>query len=63
MAQLVEREVLQDPSSRMARERAMKTMAKAIVRKLKEDGYEPRDVVALSTELLGLLASDIKLEK
>ncbi len=62
MAQLLGREELSDGHGRAANERAMRIMAKAIFRKLKTDGYDSRDVVSLSTELIGLLTSDIKLE-
>ena len=36
----------------------MKTLAKAVFRKLKADGYEPKDAVTLSSELLSLFSLD-----
>jgi hypothetical protein len=57
MAQLIERE---PNSPRAEREKAVKILAKSIFRELKANGYEARDFVALSTELLSLLTSEIK---
>ena len=39
------------------RERAVKILAKSIYRELTMNGYEGRQIVALSTELLGLVTS------
>jgi hypothetical protein len=57
MAQLIEREVT---TARAEREKAVKILAKSIFRELKTNGYEPREIVALSTELLDLLSTDFK---
>ncbi|HEY7955686.1 MAG TPA: hypothetical protein VII38_10345 [Polyangia bacterium] len=38
----------------------MKILAKSIFREMKTNGYQAREIVALSTEILGLLSSDIK---
>ena len=57
MAQLIEREVT---TARAEREKAVKILAKSIFRELKTNGYEPREIVALSTELLSLITTDIK---
>jgi hypothetical protein len=57
MAQLIEREVT---TARAEREKAVKIIAKSIFRELKTNGYEPREIVALSTELLDLLSTDFK---
>ena len=44
------------------RDRAIKILAKSIFRELKMNGYETRQIVALSSELLGLVTSTIKPE-
>jgi hypothetical protein len=42
------------------RDKAVKILAKSIFRELKMNGYETRQIVALSSELLGLVTSTIK---
>ena len=44
------------------RDKAVKILAKSIFRELKMNGYETRQIVALSSELLGLVTSTIKTE-
>jgi hypothetical protein len=41
-------------------ERAVRILAKTLFRQLKESGYENRDILSLSTELVGLITSDLK---
>jgi hypothetical protein len=41
-------------------DKALKIIAKSLFRELKENGYDPREIVSLSTELIGLVTSDIK---
>jgi hypothetical protein len=57
MAQLIEREATH---ARAEREKAVKILAKSIFRELKTNGYEAREIVSLSTELLDLLSNDFK---
>ncbi len=57
MPQLIERE---GTTARAERERALKILAKSIFRELKTNGYEAREIVALSTELLNLLSIEMK---
>jgi hypothetical protein len=57
MAQLIERDVA---TARAEKDKAVKIIAKSIFRELKLNGYEAREIVTLSTELLDLLSSDIK---
>jgi hypothetical protein len=57
MAQLIERG---KTSARGERDKAVKILAKSIFRELKTNGYEAREIVALSTELLDLLTNEIK---
>jgi len=41
-------------------ERAVRILAKSLFRQLKESGYENRDILSLSTELVGLITSDLR---
>ena len=61
MAQLVDREALQ-PQARGERDKAIKILAKSIYRELRASGYDAREIVALSSELIGLITTDIKPE-
>jgi hypothetical protein len=42
------------------RERALKILSKSLYRELRQNGYEPKQIVALATEIIGLVTSDIK---
>lgn len=42
------------------RERALKILSKSLYRELRQNGYEPKQIVALATELVSLVTSDIK---
>ena len=44
-------------------ERSVKILAKSLFRELRTNGYDDRQIVTLSTELIGLLTSDIKEEE
>ena len=59
MAQLLDRDALQ-PQARGEREKAIKILAKSIYRQMRESGYDTREIVALSSELIGLITTDIK---
>ena len=54
-----DRPVMTD-ASHGERDKAIKSLAKSIFRELKMNGYETRQIVALSSELLGLVTSNIK---
>ena len=41
-------------------ERAVKILAKSIYKELRQSGYNRSEIVAFSTELLGLVTSEIK---
>jgi hypothetical protein len=43
-------------------EKSVKILAKSLFRELRSNGYDDRQIVALSTELIGLLTTDIKEE-
>ena len=59
MAQLLDRDALQ-PQGRGEREKAIKILAKSIYRQLRDNGYDAREIVALSSEIIGLITTDIK---
>jgi len=40
--------------------RALAILAKTIYRELRASGYEERDVMALASELLGVVATEVK---
>jgi hypothetical protein len=40
--------------------RALTILAKTIYRELRSSGYQERDVMALASELLGIVASEVK---
>ena len=42
------------------RERALKILSKSIYKELRQNGYEPKQIVALATELITLVTTDIK---
>lgn len=44
-------------AAEVERERAVKILAKSLYRELTNSGYEGRQIVALSTELLGLVTT------
>jgi hypothetical protein len=60
MAQLMMREALDGTPPRAEREKALKILAKSIFRELRGQGYEARELVALSTELLDLVTGDLR---
>ena len=41
-------------------DRAVRILAKSLFRQLKESGFENRDILSLSTELVGLITSDLR---
>ena len=59
MAQLIDKEAAKVKAER---ERALKILAKSIFRELKTNGYQNKEVVALSTELLALVTSELRPE-
>ncbi len=63
MPQLSVREVPEGQQTRADREKQIKILAKSIFRELKTNGYDSREIVALSTELISLLTTEIRPEK
>ena len=58
MPQLIERDAL----TQLPRERdkAVKILAKSLFRELKSQGYDVRQIVALSSELISLVTTDFR---
>ncbi len=48
------------PAPPQNRERALKILSKSLYRELRQNGYEPKQIVALATELISQVTSDIK---
>jgi len=48
------------PAAVPNREKALRILSKSIYKELRQNGYEPKQIVALATELIGLVTSDIK---
>jgi hypothetical protein len=44
----------------ISRERALKILSKSLYRDLRQNGYEPKQIVAVASELIGLVTSDIE---
>lgn len=57
-AETKEQKMIQAPVGE--RDRAVKILAKSIFRELQMNGYETKQIVALSSELLGLVTSSIR---
>ena len=60
MAQVFDPAVLSGNETRREREKAIKILAKSIYRELRQSGYDTREIVSLSSELIGLITTDIK---
>ena len=48
------------PSTMPNREKALKILSKSIYKEMRQNGYEPKQIVALATELISLVTPDIK---
>jgi hypothetical protein len=44
------------------REKALQILSKSIYKELRENGYEPKQIVALATEIISLVTSEIGIE-
>ena len=44
------------------REKALQILSKSIYKELRENGYEPRQIVALASEIIGLVTTDLDLD-
>ena len=47
------------PSAIPNREKALKILSKSIYKELRENGYEPKQIVSLATEIISLVTTDI----
>jgi len=47
------------PTADPNREKALQILSKSIYRELRENGYEPKQIVALATEIVSLVTTDI----
>lgn len=43
----------------VSRERALRILSKALYRDLRQNGYEPKQIVALASELIAQVTSDM----
>jgi hypothetical protein len=50
---------LQTESPVINRERALKILSKSLYRDLRQNGYEPKQIVALASELIAQVTTDI----
>jgi len=48
------------PAALPNREKALRILSKSIYKELRQNGYAPKQIVALATELISLVTSDIK---
>ncbi len=48
------------PSAIPNRDKALKILSKSIYKEMRQNGYEPKQIVALATELISLVTSDMK---
>ena len=60
MAQLAAQDMSSSGQVLRAPEKPIKILAKTLFRELRTQGYEDKQIVALSTELIGLLTTDIR---
>jgi len=47
------------PVAQPNREKAIQILSKSIYKELRENGYEPKQIVALATEIISLVTTDI----
>ena len=47
------------PAALPNREKAIQILSKSIYKELRENGYEPKQIVALATEIISLVTTDI----
>jgi hypothetical protein len=60
MPQLMIQTADSKPSPMPNREKALKILSKSIYKELRQNGYEPKQIVALATELISQVTTDIK---
>ena len=62
MAHLAAREPTTTAQSLRAPDKSIKILAKSLYRDLRSNGYDERQILSLSTELIDLLTAEIKEE-
>ncbi len=50
------------PAPAPNREKALQILSKSIYKELRENGYEPKQIVALASEIISLVTSDLDLD-
>lgn len=50
------------PAAAPNREKALQILSKSIYKELRENGYEPKQIVALASEIISLVTSDLNLD-
>jgi hypothetical protein len=50
------------PPPAQNREKALQILSKSIYKELRENGYEPKQIVSLATEIIGLVTTDLDLD-
>jgi hypothetical protein len=50
---------VQTESTIMSRERALRILSKSLYRDLRQNGYEPRQIVGLASELIAQVTTDL----
>jgi hypothetical protein len=50
------------PAPAPSREKALQILSKSIYKELRENGYEPKQIVALATEIISLVTTDLDLD-
>ncbi len=51
---------IDEPNPASENPRALAILAKTIYRELRQNGYAERDILAVASELLGMVATDLK---
>jgi hypothetical protein len=50
------------PAQAPNREKALQILSKSIYKELRENGYEPKQIVALASEIISLVTTDLDLD-
>jgi hypothetical protein len=50
------------PTPGPSREKALQILSKSIYKELRENGYEPKQIVALASEIISLVTTDLDLD-
>lgn len=50
------------PATAPNREKALQILSKSIYKELRENGYEPKQIVALASEIISLVTNDLDLD-